>query len=284
VTTAKAQGKINLVFQVGNLNDGYHEVRSIYQAIDLAETVSVEVSDSWEIEVSGDLPNLDLVPLDHTNIVVKAAIALAHSAGIQNPQPMKFLIEKRIPVAGGMAGGSADAAAALVALNEHWCLGKTDQELAEVGARVGADVPFALLGGTALGVGTGTALTKLPSCPELNILLIINDSPLSTKAVFERFDSLYPSGQPLSDSLAESYLSTRGQNSLLEAAVSLQPGLAEVLNLDLGIEGGFLSGSGPTVWFASPSFDLALDALAAAKRLGYNAVLTRTSNLGARLS
>jgi 4-diphosphocytidyl-2C-methyl-D-erythritol kinase len=284
MTSATAQGKINLVFQVGNLINGYHEVRSIYQAIDLAETVSVEVSDNWEIEVKGALPNLDLVPLDETNIVVKAAIELANSAGIQNPQPMKFVIEKRIPVAGGMAGGSADAAAALVALNEHWCLGKTDQELAEVGAKVGADVPFALLGGTALGVGTGTTLTPLPSCPQLHILLIINDSPLSTKAVFERFDEMYPNGHQLSDTLAQTYLENLGENSLVEPALSLQPNVAQILNLDLGIEGGFLSGSGPTVWFASQSSDLAAAAFTKAQNLGYKAVLTKTSNLGARLS
>ena len=284
MTTALAQGKINLVFQVGALSNGYHEVRSIYQAIDLVERVTVEVSKDWEVEVRGELPNLDLVPLDETNIVVKAACALAQSAGIENPQPMRFLIEKQIPVAGGMAGGSADAAAALVALNEHWCLGKTDEQLAQVGALVGADVPFALLGGTALGVGTGTTLTKLEDCSELHIVLIINDSPLSTKSVFERFDVLYPQGQELSDSLSDSYMHRLGENSLLEPALSLQSGLSEILRLDLGIPGGFLSGSGPTVWFASESFDLASGAFEKARALGYHAVQTKTSPLGARLS
>jgi len=284
VTTALAQGKINLVFQVGALGNGYHEVRSIYQAIDLVERVTVEASENWQVVLTGELPNLDLVPLDETNIVVRAAMALAHSAGIDNPQPMRFLIEKQIPVAGGMAGGSADAAAALVALNEHWCLGKTNEQVAEVGALVGADVPFALLGGTALGVGTGTTLTKLEDCPELHIVLIINDSPLSTKSVFERFDAIYPQGQKLSNSLSESYMHLLGENSLLDPALSLQPQLHEILTLDLGIPGGFLSGSGPTVWFASESLELATEAFEKARELGYNAVQTKTSNLGARLS
>ncbi|MEY4990190.1 MAG: 4-(cytidine 5-diphospho)-2-C-methyl-D-erythritol kinase [Actinomycetota bacterium] len=284
MTTALAQGKINLVFQVGPLNAGYHEVRSIYQAIDLAERVTVEVSTDWEVEVLGELPNLSLVPLDQTNIVIKAARALAQSAGIDSPQPMRFLIEKQIPVAGGMAGGSADAAAALVALNEHWCLGKTAEQLAQVGSLVGADVPFALLGGTALGVGTGTILTKLEACPELHIVLIINESPLSTKSVFERFDLLYPQGQKFSDSLSDNFMHRLGENSLLEPAMSLQPALSEILSLDLGISGGFLSGSGPTVWFASESFESATAAFEKAKTLGYHAVQTKTSTLGARLS
>lgn len=284
MTTAFAQGKINLVFQVGPNRAGYHEVRSIYQAIDLAEAVSVEVSERWEIELRSNLPNLDLVPLDERNIVVRAALALAKSAGIQNPQPMKFLIEKQIPVAGGMAGGSADAAAALVALNQHWCLGKTAQELAEVGGTIGADVPFALLGGTALGVGTGTTLSPLPDCPQLHIVLIVNQSPLSTKSVFERFDQLNPTGHELSESLPQTYLNQLGENSLLDAALSLKPDLSEVLSLDLGITGGFLSGSGPTVWFATESLELATKARAKAMAFGYTALQTKTSNLGARLS
>ena len=284
MTTAIAQGKINLVFQVGALTDGYHEVRSIYQAIDLSERVTVEVADTWEVELVSDLPNLDLVPLDETNIVVKSAQALAQSAGISNPQPMRFRIEKQIPVAGGMAGGSADAAAALVALNEHWCLGKSDQDLAAVGAKIGADVPFALLGGTALGVGTGTELTELANCPLLHIVLIINEHPLSTGLVFERFDQLYPDGQVLSDTLPENYLQHLGENSLLEPALGLQPGIREILDLDLGISGGFLSGSGPTVWFVSESLEAATAAFEKAKAFGYNAVQTKTSPLGARLS
>lgn len=284
MTTASAQGKINLVFQVGALSSGYHEVRSIYQAIDLAETVTVRESNSWEIEVLGEVPNLELVPRDESNIVVRAAVELARSAGITNPQPMKFTIQKRIPVAGGMAGGSADAAAALVALNEHWCLGKSDAELAEVGAKLGADVPFALLGGTALGTGTGTQLTKLSDNPTLHILLIFSEFALSTKDVFQAFDSIRPAGDELAADLKENYSNRIGENSLLPAALKLRPDLKSVLELDLGIQGGFLSGSGPTVWFSTPDHAEAEQAQQRARSLGYKGELTQTSSLGARLS
>ena len=159
---ASAQGKVNLYFQVGDLQpDGYHPVVSLYQALDLQERVGVEPSGAWEVRVVSDLPNLGEIPLDESNLVVKAAKTLAKFAGIENPQPMQFEIQKQVPVAGGMAGGSADAAAALVALNEAWGLGLDQAELMKVGGGIGADVPFAILGGTALGSDTGIELAEL---------------------------------------------------------------------------------------------------------------------------
>ncbi len=283
MTTALAQGKINLVFQVGALSNGYHEVRSIYQAIDLREEVTVSTADSWQVEVFGDVPNLELVPTDETNIVVKAAKALALQVGITNPQPMKFEIQKQIPVAGGMAGGSADAAAALIALNEHWCLGLDAEQLSFVGASIGADVPFALLGGTALGRGTGTELEVLKPVQTLHVLLVFSNFPLSTKEVFARFDELFPHGDALDEDLQLRYVDILGANSLEPAALSLRPELQEIIDLDLGIPGGFLSGSGPTVWFASTDSDAAHKAQQTANELGLQTVLTSTSNLGARL-
>lgn len=283
--TAKAQGKINLVFQVGPIRpDGYHDVASIYQALRLEETVSVEPSDSWQVLVTGTAPGIELVPTGEDNLVVIAAKALAQQAGISDPQPMKFTIAKQIPVAGGMAGGSADAAAALVALNEAWCLGLSDQELAVVGAKVGADVPFALLGGTAFGQGTGTELTKIEDHPELHVLLIFSPLGLSTKSVFEAFDHLRPKGDPVDAALGSNYQELIGSNSLLPAALALRPDLVQVLELNFGLQGGYLSGSGPTVWFYSQSYPKALGAFEMAKAFGYSALLTRTSPLGARLS
>ena len=283
MTSALSQGKINLVFQVGALSNGYHEVRSIYQAIELAEQVTVSTSDSWQVEVFGQVPNLELVPTDETNIVVRAAKALALQAGISNPQPMRFEIQKQIPVAGGMAGGSADAAAALVALNEHWCLGLDAQQLSAVGATIGADVPFALLGGTALGTGTGTELKSLTPVPTTHVLLIFSNFPLSTKEVFAKFDQLRPNGDLLDQGLQFSYLDLLGYNSLLPAALSLRPELKEIIDLNLGISGGFLSGSGPTIWFASNDESAAREAQHKANELGFQSVFTKTSKLGARL-
>lgn len=284
MTSALSQGKINLVFQVGPLSNGYHEVRSIYQAIELAEQVTVSTSDSWQVEVFGQVPNLELVPTDETNIVVRAAKALALQAGISNPQPMRFGIQKQIPVAGGMAGGSADAAAALVALNEHWCLGLDAQQLSAVGATIGADVPFALLGGTALGTGTGTELESLTPVQTTHVLLIFSNFPLSTKEVFAKFNQLRPNGDLLDQGLQFSYLDLLGYNSLLPAALSLRPELKEIIDLNLGIAGGFLSGSGPTIWFASADESAAREAQHKANELGFQSVLTKTSNLCARLT
>ncbi len=283
--SAKAQGKINLVFQVGPLReDGYHDVASIYQALALEEKVSVEPSDHWTVETSGRVPGIESVPTGEDNIVVIAAKALAEHAGIESPQPMKFLIEKQIPVAGGMAGGSADAAAALVSLNEAWSLGLDQSELIQVGARVGADVPFALMGGTAFGQGTGAELTPIPGQPELFVVLVFAPYGLSTKSVFEAFDRILPEGDRVDSNLAEYYQDLIGTNSLLPAALSLRPELAHTIDLNLGLSGGYLSGSGPTVWFYSQSYAKALGGCELAKALGFPALLTRTSQLGARLS
>jgi 4-diphosphocytidyl-2-C-methyl-D-erythritol kinase len=283
--SAKAQGKINLVFQVGPVRpDGYHDVASIYQALALEEKVSVEPSSSWVVETSGRVPGIESVPTGEDNIVVAAAKALAAHVGLDNPQPMRFVIEKQIPVAGGMAGGSADAAAALVALNEAWCLGLEQSDLMRVGAQVGADVPFALLGGTAFGQGTGTELTAIAGQPELFVVLVFAPYGLSTKSVFEAFDRVMPAGDRVDENLSEYYQDLIGSNSLVEAALSLRPELAHTLDLNLGMSGGYLSGSGPTVWFYSQSYAKALGGCELAKALGFPALITRTSQLGARLS
>ena len=145
MTSATAQGKINLYFQVGpRLENGYHEVLSLYQAVALTETVTVTPSSSWSVNTTSDLVDTSGAPTDQSNLVVRAALALAQQAGIKNPQPMHFEVEKQIHVAGGMAGGSADAAASLVAINEAWCLGLDFPQLMAVAASLGADVPFAL--------------------------------------------------------------------------------------------------------------------------------------------
>lgn len=284
MTAAKAQSKINLVFQVGPRRiDGYHDVASIYQSLELEELVRVEPSDSWEVVITGDLPGIDSIPTGEANLVVLAAKVLAQAVGISNPQPMRFSIEKKVPVAGGMAGGSADAAAALVALNQAWCLGLETEELLKIGASVGADVPFGILGGTALGTGTGAELVVLPPTNPLHVLLIFSEFGLSTPEVFKAFDELRPDGDTLNQDLAHTYHGQIGQNSLQPAALAMRPELARILELNLGISGGYLSGSGPTVWFYSESQTRAEAALELANSFGLRALLTKTSNLGARL-
>lgn len=290
--SARSQGKINLYFAVGSKRvDGYHDVLSLYQALEVFEEVGVEPSESWQVSIKSELPSqqLALIPLDESNLVVNAAKRLATFAGISNPQPMHFQITKNIPVAGGMAGGSADAAAALIALNEAWCLGLSLEQLSEVGALVGADVPFALLGGTAIGTGTGTDLEPVVLPKSFHVLLLQSDFGLGTKTVFDKFDEKFPSGsnfvdkQQLIEDLAN-FGPSFGENSLTLAALELKPELRELLDLDLGISKGMLSGSGPTIWFYSESQSATLEAQNILTRLGHRSLLTKTSNLGARLS
>ena len=288
---ASAQGKINIHFSVsGGRPDGYHEVLSLYQAVGLSEVVGVEPADNWKITIEGELTQeqKSLIPVDESNIVVKAAKGLANFVGIENPQPMHFLIRKGIPVAGGMAGGSADAAAALIALNEAWCLGLDIEKLAQVGAGIGADVPFALIGGTAIGTGTGTTLEPIRSPETFWILLVRSDYGLQTKEVFQRFDKLNPTGDSL-PSLAvvtEDFYGfgpSFGYNSLSQAALSLRPELGKLMELEIGISRGVLSGSGPTIWFYSQSLQEIESAKVKLESLGHDAQLTHTVDFGARL-
>jgi 4-diphosphocytidyl-2C-methyl-D-erythritol kinase len=278
VISAQAPGKINLFFQVGPVQEnGYHNVVSLYQAVDLFETVSVEPASDWDIEVTDNSVDAAKVPLDETNIVIQAAKALASYVGIENPQPMRFVINKQIPVAGGMAGGSADAAAALIALNEIWCLGLEVDQLMVVGSKVGADVPFAILGGTALGTSSGAKLQKVDLEIDLYIVLILNPDSLSTKVVFERFDEL-ELGEELTTASPSDLLGKIGFNSLQPAAVSLLPSLEELSTKDFGVPGPHLSGSGPTMWCHTPNESAALAAAEKIQALGYKAIVTKTTS------
>jgi len=283
VIWASAQGKVNLFFQVGDLQpDGYHPVVSLYQALDLQERVGVEPSERWEVRVVSELPNLQEIPLDESNLVVKAAKALAKFAGIENPQPMRFEIHKQVPVAGGMAGGSADAAAALVALNEAWCLGLDQDDLMKVGGTIGADVPFAILGGTALGSDTGIELTPHAAVIAQPIVLLINDKSLSTKSVFQEFDRL-ELGEDLQVPNFETETGWLGKNSLTEAAFSLLPELADLARQDFGCGLGMLSGSGPTLWYLAADENAALVCAENIRAAGFQAVVTHPSVKGSRL-
>ena len=280
---AKAPAKLNLFFEVGRRRaDGYHDVLSLYQALDLFEEVHTEPAENWQVSVVGDLPqaDLDLVPRDETNLVVKAAKALALAAGIHNPQPMHFQIVKRVPAAGGVAGGSADAAAAMVALNEAWCLGLDFEQLTKVAAQLGADVPFALLGGTAIGVGSGVELKRIDSLPNQNVLLVFSTPGISTKESFAVFDELYPNGDIHSraEDLLSFDLSLTGRNSLLAPALRIRPDLAEVMALGQGAK---LSGSGPTIYFLGG--DNLHELQATYHSNGYQTLLTSFSSSGAEL-
>ena len=286
---ASAPGKINLFFEVGPLRpDGFHSVTSIYQSLAIRQRVGVTPAETWQVTTTGDLPTeqLNLVPKGEENLVVIAAKKLAEFAGIE-AQPMRFETIKQVPVAAGLAGGSADAAAALLALNEQWSLGLELTELSEVAAKVGSDVPFALLGGTALGVDTGIELERLSDMPTKHIVLLVSPHGLGTKEVFGAFDRLSPKGEmSLSPAEAKAALSNGtlliGKNALWGPAVDLRPELAEYAGLVSGQQ-GFLTGSGPTLYFLTDTKEQADEVAAKLSDLGHFTISTQTDQVGARL-
>lgn len=271
VIAYQAPGKINLYFQVGPLRkDGYHEVASIYLAVDLLETLIAEPDSSWSVEVHGDLSqvHIDSVPTGEDNLVVKAAKAVAAKAKIEKPAPVHFTITKRVPVAGGMGGGSADAAAAIAAVNELWKAKLTAKQLESVAASIGADVPFALNGGLAVGTGTGDKIEVIESKGEYHWALVVDELGLSTPLVYGRVDELRsapgqsPDKQPqpevsqkllkaLSSGASPEKIAPLLHNDLQAAAITLRPGLRFILSLVDEVKAltAIVSGSGPTVAF-----------------------------------
>jgi 4-diphosphocytidyl-2C-methyl-D-erythritol kinase len=289
VIYASAPGKLNLFLEVGAQRpDGFHPVVSIYQALSLRQRVGVEPSKKWAVEITGNLPKkqLERVPTDETNLCVRAALELAAFVGIHRPSPMKFFTQKEVPVAAGLAGGSADAAATLLALNQVWELNLNGEQLRQVASRVGSDVPFSLLGGTALGLDTGTELTKLADLPLHHVVLLVSPLGLSTRKVFRLFDELFPAGDfnltPEEVVAGLSRMKNIGRNSLLEPALRVRGELRQHRVL---IEGapGHLSGSGPTIYFITNDANQAAGWDETIRALGHFTILTTTSQAGAML-
>ena len=265
---ATAFGKVNLFCGVGALQlDGYHDVLSIYQALHLGEEVAVRFAHAEQIiDVAGTLHEDQLlqVPRNESNLVVKAANLVASLGGLDAPK-LSFEIFKRVPVAGGMAGGSADAAAAVLAANQLLETGFSASRLIEESVALGADVPFALLGGTAIGTGRGEKLEPVPMASELHFVMIVNENGLSTPKVYAELDrqrelaGLEPKAlgaietpvrllQALQSgdirAIAENI-----HNDLEPAALALMPELELTIAAAerYGAMRAFVSGSGPTV-------------------------------------
>ncbi|MDO4901108.1 4-(cytidine 5'-diphospho)-2-C-methyl-D-erythritol kinase [Actinomyces sp.] len=261
----EAPGKVNLFLSAGApAADGYHPLATVFQAVRLIETVTArrQAADlHGTITVTLDLPD-PRVPTDATNLAVRAAALLAEATGVDDG--VDLLLRKRVPVAGGMAGGSADAAAALVACNALWGTGLTLSELAELAARLGADVPFPLVGATAVGHGRGDRLTPLMARGTYHWVFATAAQGLSTPAVFRRFDELAaapaaPAEVPtaLTSALRDGdagALAAALHNDLQPAAVDLRPQLVEVIALaeSAGALRAIVSGSGPTVAALAP--------------------------------
>lgn len=268
--TVRVPAKVNVRLAVGAARpDGFHDLANVFLAVSLFDEVTATAADALTVTCEG--PDAHRVPLDRTNLAARAAEMLAERAGLD--PAVHLHIDKRIPVAGGMAGGSADGAAALLACDALWGLDTPRAELLDICAVLGSDVPFSLVGGAALGTGRGELLTPV-AAGTFHWVFAVADGGLSTPAVFREFDRLAaatgteipaPAASPeLLAALASGdpdALAATLANDLQPAALSLRPRLADVLaaGAGAGALAGLVSGSGPTTAF------LVRDAEAAAK-------------------
>lgn len=267
--TVRVPAKVNLELLVGPLrDDGYHMLSTIYQAVGLFDDVTVGYADEPGVSVLGR--TADGVPTDSTNLAARAAALLADRSGIEDP--VHISIRKDIPVSGGMAGGSADAAAALVACDQLWGLGTSKEDIEDIASELGSDVPFLLHGGTAIGSGRGELLAPALGRGTFHWVFVLSDDGLSTPQVYAECDRLRgdaPVDDPAPSPALMSALRTGDAqalasvlaNDLQDAAVALRPALGDVLEagMSFGALGGIVSGSGPTVAFLTDSTESAID-------------------------
>ncbi|OBK80081.1 4-(cytidine 5'-diphospho)-2-C-methyl-D-erythritol kinase [Mycobacterium sp. 1274761.0] len=267
--TVRVPGKVNLYLAVGDRrNDGYHELTTVFHAVSLLDEVTVRNADMLSLELVGEgSSGPDALPTDERNLAWRAAELMAEHVG--RAPDVAITIEKSIPVAGGMAGGSADAAAVLVAMNSLWELGVPRRDLHLMAAQLGSDVPFALHGGTALGTGRGEELATVLARNTFHWVLAFSDGGLSTPAVFAEIDRLRESegrtlpppledAEPVLAALASGDPTTLALllgNDLQPAALSLYPALRRTLRagVEAGALAGIVSGSGPTCAFLCAS-------------------------------
>jgi len=269
--TVRVPGKVNLYLEVGDRrDDGYHELTTVFHAVSLLDEITVRNADVLSLELAGE--GADTLPTDERNLAWRAAELLAEHVG--RAPDVAISVEKSIPVAGGMAGGSANAAAVLVAMNTLWELGVPRRDLHVLAAQLGSDVPFALHGGTALGTGRGEELATVLARSTFHWVLAFAEGGLSTPAVFAEIDRLRESDreapprledpEPLLAALASgdpAQLAPLLGNDLQAAALSLDPDLRRTLRAgtDAGALAGIVSGSGPTCAFLCSSASSAVD-------------------------
>ena len=267
--TVRVPGKVNLHLAIGDRReDGYHDLTTVFHAVSLVDEVTVRNADVLSLELVGE--GADQLPTDGRNLAWQAAERMAEHVG--RAPDVSIMIDKSIPVAGGMAGGSADAAAVLVAMNSLWELALPRRDLRLLAAQLGSDVPFALHGGTALGTGRGEELATVLSRNTFHWVLAFAENGLSTSAVFAELDRLRDIGDPprLDEPgpvLAALAAGDPGQlapllgNEMQAAAVSLDPALRRALRagVEAGALAGIVSGSGPTCAFLCASATSAID-------------------------
>jgi 4-diphosphocytidyl-2-C-methyl-D-erythritol kinase len=291
----RVPAKINLALSVGPPgDDGFHELATVFQAVSLYDDLVAAPADEIGVEVVG--AGAEQVPTDGTNLAVRAARLLADRAGVSEGVALR--VTKRIPVAGGMAGGSADAAAALLACDALWRTGLARDELRELCGELGSDVPFSLVGGTAVGTGRGDRVTPALARGEYHWVLALAEVGLSTPAVYAECDRLREGREvpaPQVDPAVMQALRTGDaealgralHNDLQPAALSLAPHLERAIEVGRGERalGVVVSGSGPTVAFLVPDAEAGIDLAVALSASGTcGSVLRATGPVsGARL-
>jgi len=271
----RVPAKVNLHLGVGPVrSDGFHELETVFHAISLFDDLTAGPAEDGSLSLTIEGEGAGDLSTGEDNLAIKAALMLAEYAGVEAEATLT--LRKGIPVAGGMAGGSADAAAALVACDALWNTAVPRDELTELAAALGSDVPFALAGGTALGTGRGEVLSPVLAPTRRHWVIAIADGGLSTPEVFRELDRLRAAGAvPIAGSSEgllgalrsgdPAVLGAALDNDLQPAALSLRAGLRQTLaaGLDEGALGGLVSGSGPTCVFLADDADDAV-AIAAA--------------------
>jgi 4-diphosphocytidyl-2-C-methyl-D-erythritol kinase len=267
--TARAPAKINLALHVGPRRpDGYHDLATVYQAVSLYDDVTAEAAEGFSVEVVGE--ESAGVPTDDRNLALRAARALAAAAGVDRGVALR--VDKAIPVAGGLAGGSADAAAALVACDALWGTGLSRDDLLAIAADLGSDVPFLIVGGTALGTGRGEVLAPVLARGEQHWVIAVAEYGLATPDVYARLDSIRADTTvPPPEVDSEMLLALRAgdprglaphlDNDLQRAAVACARALRATLAAgeEAGALAGLVSGSGPSCVFLARDDAHALD-------------------------
>ena len=271
IITLPAFAKINLGLRVlGRRADGYHEIRTVFQTVTLHDTLSFEPAPGGRLELACTDPT---IPTDESNLVLRAASLLRERRGVS--RGARARLEKSIPAGGGLGGGSSDAAAALLALNYLWNLAADARELSELGARLGADVPFFLTGGTALGTGTGTDIKPLEDAPKRRLVVVTPSVRVSTAEAYKALSAPALTKADGVDNLSVSRTEADFPDSLCDVmsndfeavVVRLHPevGRARDALLGAGAVQASLSGSGSSVYGV---FENELEAGRAARQLG----------------
>ncbi len=269
--TVNAYAKINLGLDVlRRREDGYHDVCMIMQSLELHDVITIQQAEAQGITMT---TNLSFLPSNQDNLVHKAASLFMETYGLSSG--LSLHLEKQIPVAAGLAGGSSDAAATLLGLNQLFHQGIPKEELMKLGVKIGADVPYCIMLGTALSEGIGEILTPLPPLPSCSILLVKPDISVSTKYVYEKLQlkekSVHPDIQAMRRALEDADLHTLAKsmdNILQTVTIKEYPVISEIKDKmkEMGALNSLMSGSGPTVFGIYQNRELAKKAFTYFKR------------------